>query len=257
MTIPVLDIMGVALVFIRIGGIYFALPIIGDSPTPLRTRILLTVGTTLCITPLLPPEWTSTIDLSLLGLILAVLKELLIGIVLGFTARMAFDGLIMAASVVGYQMGFGTANLLVPDAGMQMDGFTAFHRILMILIFFAMDMHHTYLFAIGDTFKFIPIGTASYSPDFAIFFTKITAGVFSTALQLASPVLVALMFTMSALGLIARTVPQMNVFTLSFPVSFGIGLLVYMATLPFMPGWLNNHYLDVHQNLRDAIIGLR
>lgn len=257
MTIPIMDIVGYVLVFLRIGAIYFALPIIGDSPTPLRVRILLSLATAICVIPLLPNNWVGDLSLGPVTIGVVVIKELLIGLVLGFAARLAFDGLIMAASIVGYQMGFGTANLLVPDAQMQMDGFTAFHRILMILIFFSLNMHHTYIYAIFDTFTYIPLGLSHFSNDFAPFFIKATSAVFTTALQLAAPVLVALMFAMAALGLVARTVPQMNIFTISFPVSFFIGLVVYVSTFPFLPGWLETHFLSIHSGVRNAVIGLR
>ena len=61
---------------------------------------------------------------------------------------------------------------------------------------------------------------------------------------------------MAALGLVARTVPQLNVFTMSFPLSFTIGLVIYIATFPFFPGWMREHFLDVHEGLAAAVRGL-
>src|SRR5690606_26126640 len=124
---------------------------------------------------------------------------------------------------------------LIADANQQMDAFTALHRFLIMLIFLSMGLHHIFLQGIVQSFQSIPAGTGMPQSDFALVLISVTASIFSVALQLSAPILVALLFTMAGLGLIARTVPQMNVFTMSFPASFFIGLLVYAATAPFFP----------------------
>lgn len=257
MAIPLLEIYAYVLIFLRVGGIYFALPVFGDQPTPLQVRILLSLATACCLIPVVEVPTNLALPVSIISFLIVAMREVVIGIIIGFAARLAFDGLVMAASIVGYQMGFGTANLLVPDAAAQMNSFTAFHRVIMIMIFFALNMHHTYLIAIDKTFEVIPLSFAKLSPDLAEFFIHATGHIFVTAIQLAAPVLVALMFTMASLGLIARTVPQMNVFTMSFPLSFFIGLLVYLATFPLMPGWLNGHFQESQKTMLTSIYGMR
>ena len=78
------------------------------------------------------------------------------------------------------------------------------------------------------------------------------AGLLAIAIQLAAPILVALLFTMAAMGLIARTVPNMNAFIMSFPASFLVGLVVYIATLPFFPNWMTDHFGSVHEQICTA-----
>jgi flagellar biosynthetic protein FliR len=155
--------------------------------------------------------------------------------------------MIMAASLVGFQMGFGMANLLVPDAGQQMTSFSALHRIIVISIFFALNLHFLFINAIAESFQIIPIGGLNLSTSFGSSIIRITAELFAISLQLAAPMLVALLFAMGALGLAARAVPQLNVFVLSFPISFFVGLLVYIATMPFMPEWIGWHIQDNHE----------
>src|SRR5690606_3155609 len=108
-----------ALAFMRVSAIMFSLPLIGDAPTPVRTRILASLAITVGIFPVLPTAWYASIGLDLLSFFSLLIRELTIGLVFGFAARMLFDGLIMAASVVSYQMGFGTASLFMPDFGGQ------------------------------------------------------------------------------------------------------------------------------------------
>ncbi len=245
-----------ALIFVRVSGVMFGLPFFGDQPTPVRVRILLSVALSFVIQGLIPGTWLIEFPAELLPFIILVVKELCIGLFLGFTARIAFDSIIMAASLVGYQMGFGVADLMMPDAPVQISAFTAFHRILMISIFLALNLHHMYFDALIRSFSLIPAG--GIAPHFQLggYLIELTSGLFKISMQLAAPVLVALMFTNTALGLIARTVPQLNVFTLSFPVGFFVGLGVYLACLPFFPGWVTNHFMQSHEQILQTLKGI-
>ena len=230
------------LIFLRVGGILFTLPVFGDEPTPVRVRVLLSVAIAFVLFPVVMPKWFTGFPTGILDLTVMGIKELTIGLMIGFIARIVFDAIIMAASIVGYQMGFGTANLMVPDANIQMNSFTAIHRIFLMLIFLSLNLHHTYIIAIADSFQIIPSNSASFGGEIGMLMINVTAGLFVTAVQLSAPVLVALMFTMAALGLVARTVPQMNIFTMSFPASFFIGLLIYIASLPYFPEMIKTFF---------------
>jgi len=248
------DVLTATLVFVRTGAILFALPIIGDQPTPIQVRVILAAAISVCVYPMLPSAWHLTATPDALEMALLVVREILVGVALGFVARMTFDGILMAASVVGFQMGFGTATLFIPDAGAQMDGFTAFHRAVVMLLFLALNLHHVFLGGMVDAFRLIPPG--GVEPNTAALSTVIieaTANVFAVAIQLAAPVLVALMFAMAALGLIARAVPQINVFVLSFPASFFIGLGIYIATIPFYPEWFQSHIMTTQAQLTNVV----
>jgi flagellar biosynthesis protein FliR len=245
-----------ALAFLRIGGILFGLPIFGDAPTPARARILTALALTIGIYPLIPPGWAPILAVDPLVIGAYIVKELLIGLTIGFFARVAFDGLMMAASVVSFQMGFGTANLFLPDYSERMDGFSAFHRMIVMLIFLTLGLHQIFIRAIADTFELIPGGAARLTAPLGVMFINLTGGMLSVAIQLAAPVLVALLFTMAALGLIARTVPNMNAFIMSFPASFCVGLVIYIATLPFFPGWMTEHFASLHEQITGVIRAL-
>jgi flagellar biosynthetic protein FliR len=245
-----------ALAFLRIGGIVFALPVTGDPPTPVRARLMLALALTMGLYGTLPKTFAPSLAIDVLQIANCVVRELVIGLVIGFLGRVAFDGLLMAANVVAYQMGFGTAGLFMPDFGAQMDGFTAFHRMVIMLLFLTLGLHQVFFAALVDTFRIIPAGHAGLNGSVGVVMITVTAGIFAAALQLAAPILVALLFTMAALGLVARTVPQLNVFTMSFPLSFTIGLVIYIATFPFFPGWMREHFLDVQDGLAAAIRGL-
>lgn len=242
-----------AMIFMRVGGVFFALPIFGDAPTPVRVRILLSVAVTLCLLPMVPTNWLRDPNPEFMALCLLLIRELFIGVVIGYLSRLVFDGFIMAANVVGYQMGFGTSNLFLPDAAMSLDGFAAFHRILVMLIFLSLSLHHIFVQAIVDTFYFIPAGGAVLNGGLLKTLITLSGKVLSVAVQLSAPIIVALLFSMAALGLLARAVPQLNVFTVSFPVNFFLGLLVYIATLPFLPSWMRDQIMAAQQDIFTAV----
>ena len=150
-------------------------------------------------------------------------------------------------------MGFGTASLFMPDYSDRLDSFTALHRMVVMLVFLSLGLHQIFIAAIVDSFKLIPGGAAELHGNLANIFISVTGGMLAVAIQLAAPILVALLFTMAALGLVARAVPNMNVFVMSFPASFCIGLVVYIATLPFFPGWMQEHFLNSHEQMFAAL----
>ncbi|MEY4632365.1 MAG: hypothetical protein RIQ81_2485 [Pseudomonadota bacterium] len=242
------------LAFLRVGGVVFALPVLGDQPVPVPARVILAAAITAAIAHTIPAAPVMPPGGDVLVLAAMVIKELVVGIAIGYLARVTFDGLLMAASMVGYQMGFGTASLFLPDAGQQLDTFTSFHRVIMMTIFLLLDLHHLFIDAILTSFMLLPLGKLTFSLA-PLADTVLTASnqIFKVALQLGAPVLVALMFTQAALGLVARAVPQLNVFVISFPLSFAVGLVVYVATLPFFPEWMREHYLGTRDSFHTAM----
>lgn len=242
-----------ALIFIRVGAIVFSLPFFGDSTVPLRVRLMLSIAISLGIYPIIPVDWQPAFTEDMFIYTTMIIKELVVGLVIGYVAKFFFEGIIMASSIVGYQMGFGTANLMLPGSDAQLSAFTAFHRIIVLLIFLSLSLHHIFIKAIVDTFILIPAGSIKANAELANLVITLTADIFSVALRLAAPILVALLFTMAALGLIARTVPQLNVFTMSFPMSFFIGLSIYIAITPFLTDWLKEYFEKAAEYLFHSI----
>ena len=104
-SIPTFLILKGMLIFLRVSGILFSMPIFGDKLTPIRVRVLLSLALAYIIFPVVPSDWGSEIPNAVVPFSIMVVKELLIGVTLGYVAKLAFDGIVMAASFVGYQMG--------------------------------------------------------------------------------------------------------------------------------------------------------
>ena len=246
----------IALMFIRVGGVIYALPIFGEEQVPVRVKILLGGALTFALYPIVFETWSAGQFASLNHIenfILLIARELFIGLTLGYVAKLMIDGILMASNLVGFQMGFGTAQLFLPTADDKVTSFMALNHILIIMIFLALNYHHIYIQAIYESFKVIPLGLAWPKARFFEFIVPLSASMFVSAIQLAAPIVVALLFSTMALGLIARTVPQVNVFIVSFPVNFYLGIVIYIATLPLMPGWLMTHFSGLSDSLNKTL----
>lgn len=235
-------LMTLSIVFVRLTGLFFALPFFGDPPVPVKVRLFLAIAFTFAIYQTLPKAFVVSGDYEVLAYLILIIKELIIGLVIGFFARIFFAGIVMAASIVGFQMGFGTESLMMADAGRSMTAFSAFHRILLILIFFVLDLHHIFFEGIFLTFQYIPPFSTVINGSLTEIIVQATSNIFVVALKLATPILVALLFSMAALGIMAKSVPQINIFTFSFPVSFMTGLLVYLSIMPMFPNWIKTQF---------------
>lgn len=245
------------LIFMRVNFLIFMLPLFGDNITPIRVKLFLSFTLTICLFPLIQNFMSPTLPMTLYFLAKLVFKELLLGLLIGFSARMMFEGLIMAANLVGYQMGFATANLLFPGEDLQSSAFTSFHRALVMLIFLGLGFHHVFIHALAETFYWIPLGKGNFDLHVTQFTLKNSQEIFSTAMRFASPVLISLLFTTAALSILARVFPQMNIFTLSFPISFFVGLSVYMLGLPFFPSQVQNYFSEYSESIIQFIKTLR
>ena len=237
------------LIFIRISGMIFSLPFFGETVVPVQVRVLTALALAFGLMNVIPAQWGYVDVHGIFGFLTLGVQELMIGLILGYFGKLFFEGLVMAANLVGYQMGFGTANLLLPGSDLQINAFTALHRILILVFFLSLSLHFIFIDGIAKSFELIPAGGFNLSAFVGEKLVRGSAEVFQIAMQLGAPILVALMFAMAALGLLARTVPQMNVFTMSFPLSFFIGLGVYASMTPFLPDWLRQFYLNKGEEL--------
>ena len=224
------------MMLLRVASIVAFLPFFGEHYVPVQIRIGVAVALSICIFPVLPKEWgLHLMQADGLGLGIQVLKEVGLGISIGFLSKTLFEAIVAAANLVGYQMGFGTANLILYGSDHQASPFAILHQLLLLLLFLSLNFHQILIRAIFTTFQMVPLGGFGLTSFLGSSLLDISALIFTTALQLAAPLLVALLITLAALGLLARTVPQLNVFTISFPVGFFVGLLMYIAMLPFFP----------------------
>jgi flagellar biosynthetic protein FliR len=143
-----------------------------------------------------------------------------------------FIGIRIAGNIVGYQIGLMMANVMDPNTNSQYSMVSELYYLLAILIFLAIDGHHAVISALADSYRLIPVGVFAVNGNIGEQLIRFTAHTFIIGLKIGAPVIVTLFMTSVALGVVARTVPQMNIFLIGIPLKIIIGFAVIAVALP-------------------------
>ena len=230
MTYRLPDTVPFLLVLARIAGLVVAAPLFGHLLVPLRVRAALALVLTAALVSVVTPGPSPTGLLSLAG---AVGLESALGVIMGLVAQFVFAGVMLGGQVAGMQMGFGMASLIDPQSHAQVTVVAQWQELLALLVFLVLDVHHLLLRALLASFQAIPPGGLGIGSAGLAGVLTLAGDVFSLGVRVAAPVLLVVLLTNAALGVLARTIPQVNVFVLGFPLNVGVGLVVLGAALPF------------------------
>jgi len=221
------------LVFARIGTMLMLLPGLGERMVSARLRLTTALVLAAVMLPLHRDAYH--VDLHQIGPVLLMLgEELLIGAVLGMTARLTVAALQITGSVVAQQLGLGFVTAVDPTQGQQGVLIGNFLTILGITLVFATNLHHLVIAALDDSYTLFHPGEVPLTGDMAALITRTVAGAFRVGVQLSAPFLVfGLLFNLG-LGLLSRLMPQMQVFFVGMPLSILAGFLILFLVLAAM-----------------------
>ncbi len=217
--------------FFRITGLFLIAPLFSQQGMPGHLKIMFSLILALIISPVVA-EQSFEVPQHLLDVISLGLKEMLVGILIGFVFYTLFVGVQMAGAFVGFQMGFAIVNVIDPVTSQQISILAQFKFIMAMLIFFLLNGHHLMLQALVSSYTLVPIGEAVFKYSVHSEIAKLIIGVFVIAIKLAAPVMATLVLTDVGLGVVSRTVPQMNIFIVGFPLKIALGLFFTGAALP-------------------------
>lgn len=234
---------------LRIGAFYFAVPVIGARTVPARARIVLTVFTTILLVPLLPPA--TTISLLSLEAITLIVKEVVIGLALGFVLQIVLHVFVLAGQFIALKMGLGFAAMNDPSSGVSVTVLSQFYLLLSILLFLSINGHIVMIELMIDSFAVLPIGGGGLSPESFMVIVSMGTWMFNAGLVIALPLFTSMLIVNMSFGVMSRSAPQMNVFAVGFPITLVFGLLLMWFTLGnFLPlfgdiidegfQWVNN-----------------
>lgn len=237
-------------VLIRIGAILAAMPMLGSRSLPGQVKAGLATALALVLVPFVgAASWPADTALFLLGLI----AEFLIGLMIGLAVRSLFASFEVAGELVGSQMGFSIVQLFDPVTSHNVPLIGQLHTVLASLIFLSLNAHVLVVHAIGESFRLIPPFGARLSETVGDEVVRLFQGGFLVALKLAAPVLVATLVVNLVLALLGRTVPQLNVFVLSFPLTILCGLFVLGLALPAIASLCETEFLKLHESILDLM----
>jgi flagellar biosynthesis protein FliR len=218
-----------ALVLGRLAGILSAIPLFGEGRVPLVIRVVTIFMVTLVCFPILQSK-APHLPVDSLSVVILVVRETLIGISLGLLSQALFAAVEFCGQIVGMQMGFSMSTMFDPSMG-QTPLMSNVQLLLAMLLFLSLGVHHLFIRAIMDSYAVIPVGNWHMSGGLMEFLIATTGNIFVLGIKLAAPVMVALLATSVALGIMARSFPQMNIFMVSMPLNIGIGFLVLGLSL--------------------------
>jgi len=219
--------------FARIGTMVMLLPGLGELTVSPRVRLTIALALTAVILPLHRGDYQ--IDLRAFGPVVLMLgEEILIGIVLGLIARLTIAALQIAGSVVAQQMGLGFVTAVDPSQGQQGMIVGNFLGVLGITLIFATDLHYLVIAALNDSYALFHPGEVPLLGDVASLVSNTVTGAFRIGVQLAAPFIVFGLIFNLGLGVLARLMPQMQVFFVGLPLSILGGFLILVLVLGAM-----------------------
>ena len=216
----------------RILGLVAAAPLFGNRAVPVSIKVSLGVLLAAIIAPTVP-ALPATDPMSLAGLLILV-KELLIGLAMGFAMRIVFAAVEFAGEVASMTMGLGFAVFFDPATRGRSSAISQFLALVATMAFLAVNAHLVLLAALAESFVSLPISSTPFSSGAPLEVVRWGARIFSAGLQLALPVIAALLITNVALGVLTRAAPQLNIFGIGFPLTLGVGFLTLSLTMPYL-----------------------
>ncbi|WP_144461062.1 flagellar biosynthetic protein FliR [Siminovitchia fortis] len=240
------------LIFMRVSAFFVTMPLFSYRTLPAMFRI----GFAFFISLLMyytvdAPPLTINLEYFLL-----IIKEVLVGLFIGFMGYMILSAVQAAGSFIDFQMGFAIANVIDPQTGAQSPLIGQYLYIFSLLLLLAVDGHHMLLDGIFYSYQFIPIDKISLgfgNVGLVEYVIKAFAMMFVIAFQMAVPVVAVLFLVDVALGIIARTVPQMNVFVVGFPIKIAVSFIVIFIVIGVILGIVQNLFQTVAHTMRDVM----
>jgi flagellar biosynthetic protein FliR len=227
------NIFGVALVFARVGSIMFMMPGIGERYVSANIRLILALAISVALMavtrPLMP-----TPPANFLGLAVMMIGEITVGVFIGSMVRFFFTSLDFAGQIIAQGAGLSAATSYNPAASTDGSLVSAFLGLVGLELFFLTDMHHLVLMAFAHSYAVFPVGGMLHLGDMAQTLTRILGETFQLGIRLAAPFLViSLVFAMT-LGILARLMPQLQIFFVALPIQITVGLIMLSLVLPIL-----------------------
>ncbi|MCW5705304.1 MAG: flagellar type III secretion system protein FliR [Bradyrhizobium sp.] len=236
------------LVFARIGAMVMLLPGFGEVNIPTRIKLSIALLLTLIILPLHRAAYQ--IDMSsLMPLLVLMLHEIVVGTVLGATARVTLSALQVAGSVIAQQLGLGFVTAIDPTQGQQGLLIGNFLTILGLTLLFATDSHHLVIAALNESYRIFAPGQVFPGGDVAALATRAFAAAFKIGMQLSAPFLVFGLVFNIGLGVLARLMPQMQVYFVGVPLSILAGFLILGLVISALMGAFLDYFVGVMHQL--------
>lgn len=246
--IDIVQLIAWFLVFIRLTSFLVTSPVFSFTTVPGTVKVGLSIFMAVAVFPNIDLA-NFTVPGNVLLFVIAVLGEIAIGMMLGFASSIVFNAIRTAGQYIDMQIGYMMANVFDPLSGSQNTVVGQYLYYLSLLLFLTVDGHHIILLAIMNSFHLLPINEVLIGSAVIEYMIKLIITALTVAIQVAAPIQAVMITIDMALGVLGRTVPQMNIFMLSFPIKTMVGLLVLSLILPIFANVFNHLYAGIEKDL--------
>jgi len=248
-SLSLVDIEQFLMVLFRISGVIIYAPFFGSRNVPVKVRIFLCLLVSILIFPNLRGILPDTATSSLILLPIRMIMEILIGLSIGLIALIVFAGAQLAGQMVGMQMGFGIVNVIDPYTGSQISIIGQLQNIITMWFFIIINGHHWFLQGIADSFHIIPLGDARISEGLVMNLLFLASDAFIIGVKIGAPGIITLLIVSLMMGIIAKTVPQINILIVGFPVKVAAGLLSIGLAFNLMYIVLEKYFFKLYEQI--------
>lgn len=222
------------LIFVRVSGIFIFSPFFSSQNIPNIMKIGLSFSITLLIAIVIPID----VDIENQILLTVIIKELMVGTIIGFISYVFMSAFYVLGQIVDMNIGFGMANVVDPQNKVQVPLMGNFYYILSFLFMLLINGHHKVISALIDSYNYIPIGKLIYNDNVIEMIVNALVKSFEIGFKLSLPVVAIIFLTDIVLGIMAKAIPQMNVFVIGMPLKVFIGLAIIMITIPIFYNYI-------------------
>lgn len=240
------------LVLLRAAALVATLPFLGSNNVPLMVKAGLSLSLAVLISPRLAME-QAQLPSTMAGFAVLAAGELMIGAILGLLVRLLITAVQIMGELASVQMGFSVANVIDPLGGGQVAVVAQLCYLTSLLVFLTVGGHLAFFQALADSYKVLPPGGISMHHGLYQQMMNMTAQMFLLAIKIGAPVTGALLFTQVAMGVVAKTVPQVNILVVGFPITISVGLVFLTLSMGIMVPLLARVFGDLAP-LLDSVI---
>lgn len=240
------------LVSLRLAMLFFITPLDAAGRVPTRVKLLVCIGLSLMLVMALDLE-IDAMPATILDLAIAAANEALIGLILAFGFYCAFGAVAIGGQLLDFQGGFGAANILNPAANTSDSLFGTVFALLLVLIFFSVDGQTYLMRSLARSLQIIPPGHSLPAFPFEVILRQFGL-MFTFGIALAAPVIAALLLVDTAVGIMARSMPQLNVYFLFLPVKLALVLVLTAGSLRFVQPWLERLFSSLFIYWRAVVV---
>lgn len=232
------ELAGFILVLARVTPLFLLAPPFSSPMVPPRVRGIIAVGISMGLAPIaLHGQHIPTDPLTLAAL---VVEGMLVGLGFAFSFAVLFAAVESAGSLADLGAGFSYGSLVDPVNGNQGGAISHVYSLVGLAVFLVIGGEAWVLRGLAHTFQLVPLTSAPRIDTLVAGAEQVFSTVFTSAVEIAAPVLIALLITDAAFGVVSRVVPQLNVFAVGFPAKVAVALLLVGASMPFVAGWIAN-----------------